>query len=171
MRPESCRGSMGQEWPCADPGGALEAGGMGVESNPSGGVWERGSQRRAAGGLPAPMPLLPDAIYYPGTPPLSAVQHQAGAYHYRGAIASGPLRRHVKFNYGVVSTGTLDFVPARTVRPDGLAVHCVGLTCCRVVHGLCSRCRVLIPYVISERAGRSGTSSRLNRPLPAADSS
>jgi hypothetical protein len=24
------------------------------------------------------MPLLPAAIYYPGTPPLSAVQHQAG---------------------------------------------------------------------------------------------
>ena len=41
------------------------------------------------GVLPAPMPLLPDAIYYPSTPPLSAVEHQAGAYPYRGAIASG----------------------------------------------------------------------------------
>jgi hypothetical protein len=30
-------------------------------------------------------PLLPVAIYYPGTPPLSAVQYQAGAYPYRAA--------------------------------------------------------------------------------------
>jgi hypothetical protein len=33
-----------------------------------------------AGVLPAPTPLLPAAIYYPGTPPLSAVEHQAGAF-------------------------------------------------------------------------------------------
>lgn len=69
-------------WPPERPVRPWEHGGP--VSSPVGSR-QRGLQRRLEGVLAAPMPLLPAAIYYPSTPPLSAVEHQAGAYPYRGA--------------------------------------------------------------------------------------
>jgi hypothetical protein len=72
------RGRKGQEYLCVVSRGTLRPlPALGGALDRPTAVWLSGPYRRCSRWS---TPLFPAAIYYPGTPSLSAVQHEAGAF-------------------------------------------------------------------------------------------